>query len=247
MRMDKSRFKSVLLLILAGVVSVTLLKGPKTLDSALKQQCERKVERAASQLQSVTQCDPAHISYELPNGMNKNPQNDSNKSCFLFDKKGAGLTPCGDYKINGGCPAHILNALAVGDVGCGYIMYAGDFGGRLYTTTTDFGMKMWAITYVPPTNADDFYNGKTNTDLLVALGGKPAAQVCRRLGADWYLPALYELDYLWKTFGKTHGFHDDYYWSSSDTEEHGAWMELFRNGTKWGGIRPYGIVRCVRR
>lgn len=245
--MHKSFLKNIFFLMLMGGVCVALLKGSKTLDIALTKQCKTNVEEGVSKLQSIAKCDPAQISYELPNGMNKNPKNDSNKSCFLFDKRGAGLTPCGDYTRNGGCPAEVLNSLAVGEVGCGYIMYAGDFGGRLYTTTTDFGMKMWAVSYVPPTNADDFYNGKTNTDTLIALGGKPAAQVCRRLGDDWYLPALYELHFLWKTFGKTHGFQDDFYWSSSDTEEHGAWMELFRNGTMWGGVRPYGLVRCVRR
>ena len=245
--MYKNLLRNIFLLTFTGILCIALIKGAEVLDTVLAQQCKTNVEDGVYKLQSIAKCDADQISYELPNGLNKNPKNASNKSCFLFDNKGAGLTPCGDYKRNGGCPVTVLNALAVGEVGCGYIMYAGDFGGRLYTTTTDFGLKMWATSYDPPTNADSVDNGKTNTDKLIALGDKPAAQVCRRLGSDWYLPALQEIHYLWKTFGKTHGFKDAFYWSSTDTEEHGAWIVLFRNGTMWGGLRPYGIVRCVRR
>ncbi len=228
------------------ILGILLNEGYKAVHTFAAQQCRSHINAGISMLRFTAKCSLDEISYELPNGSNKNPKNPTKKSCFLFDKEGAGLRPCGDYKENGSCPSDILNSLTVGEVGCGYITYAGNIDGRLYTTTTDLGMTLWATAYTP-TDAVSVDDGKANTDKLIAVGGKPAAQVCRRLGPNWYLPALSELDFLWKIFGRTNGFQDTFYWSSTDTAEHGAWMELFSNGTKWGGVRPYGIVRCVRK
>lgn len=228
------------------LLCIVVYGGKKGAQTVLDNQCHSYIESGVSKLKTEAKCGSEQISYELADGSNKNPLNRFNKSCFLFDKEGAGLTPCGYYKKTGSCPARVLSSLAVGEVGCGYILYAGDFGGRLYTTVADSGMTPWTVTYTP-TSAISVDNGKFNTDILKTVGGKPAAQMCTRIGPEWYLPALYELDHLWKTFDKTNGFKDAFYWSSTDTDDHGAWMELFRNGSKWGGIRPYGVVRCVRR
>ena len=112
--------------------------------------------------------------------------------------------------------------------------------------------------------ADKDFNGKTNTDAIVAqLGnnGAPyAAKVCADLNVngfmgfkDWYLPASGELNELYKKLGPLANggsgqITSGVYWSSSEKMNSHAWIRYFNNGNQ--DIFDKGNktkCRCVRK
>jgi len=108
------------------------------------------------------------------------------------------------------------------------------------------------------TNLDD---GDANTDAIVADPAcsndtnNCAAQRCRNISADWYLPARNELSTVHNAlcsnlaipcnFG---GFSSAFYWSSSQVDDFGAWGVDFPSGGGVSGVDKGSVqlVRCVR-
>ncbi|HAT1816611.1 TPA: DUF1566 domain-containing protein [Legionella pneumophila] len=108
------------------------------------------------------------------------------------------------------------------------------------------------------TSPDD---GVGNTNAIVldaACTGSPgncAAQRCRNLGVDWYLPARNELSAVHGAlcsnlaipcnFG---GFSSAFHWSSSQNASSNAWVVNFPSGNGNLGSKSFGAppVRCVR-
>lgn len=232
-------------------------KEQALLDAAVAQQCMAYVERGAMTLEIVGGCPVNQISYELPNGSNESPLNTSDTSCFLFHPDGAGLTACGPYLD--GCPDSILAALAIGETGCGNIVYAGISGGnRIYTTLADTGTTtVWNSGPNNVTGATSASDGLANTNTLVGLSDittpYEASLMCRGLGAQWYLPAQDELNlfYTNNTVGAMSGTFDTsgaFYWSSTEVNNGLASTKQFNTGSQipMSKIGPRR-VRCARR
>jgi hypothetical protein len=105
------------------------------------------------------------------------------------------------------------------------------------------------------TGTTSLTDGLSNTNTLMALSdaGAPykAAAVCRARGSGWYLPALDELNELFKTKDTVGGYTTtgSYYWSSSEHYSSVARVQRFSDGGQAYGSKSYThiLVRCVRR
>jgi hypothetical protein len=118
--------------------------------------------------------------------------------------------------------------------------------------------------------------GEANTAFLVGLGTTPspapyvAARHCDNLTAhghsDWYLPARYELEVIYDNlvvgapdvdanditddsgFNISGSFPAGWYWSSSERNVNGSWIQRFSDANQNGNYKNLGLsVRCVRR
>jgi hypothetical protein len=119
---------------------------------------------------------------------------------------------------------------------------------------------LWTGIFSNIAGATSLNDGVANTNAIVAdaaCSSDPnncAAQRCRNIGADWYLPARNELSTVHSAlcsnlaipcnFG---GFSSAFYWSSSQLDNVSAWSVNFPSGFDLLGnkvnVRP---VRCVR-
>ena len=119
---------------------------------------------------------------------------------------------------------------------------------------------------VVPGGAQDFYNGASNTDAIIAQQtSTSAAQLCRNLGADWYLPSHSELELLGDarvainnilandgnsaTNGLTISNSSPYgfYWSSTERANNDAWVQRLLNGNMDNNFKVHTCrVRAVR-
>lgn len=151
-----------------------------------------------------------------------------------------------------------LADLEIGEA-CGGIVYAGSLSGtRLYTTEADQGSFSFNNgTFNPPwtlTGASSTTDGMSNTDILAGLtdAGAPyeAAQACRALGPEWYLPSRDELSVLYYNRENIGGFLNfGLYLASAEINIYeGTYVqfgdEYFFSGSMKSTDRP---VRCVRR
>ena len=116
-------------------------------------------------------------------------------------------------------------------------------------------------------NALADFDGKGNTDVLVALGADyvaaNAARNYKAAGAEeieWYLPSMGELGYMMARFQKIQAAlatvraplleHSNYYWSSSESSSYNAYRVFTGNGSvstnsKNGGnhyVRPFALL-----
>ena len=78
-----------------------------------------------------------------------------------------------------------------------------------------------------------------------------AAQLCHAYTGggytDWHLPSLNELNELYTNQAAIGGFSSGYYWSSSESNSTGAWLEYFSNGSQSVVNKSSGDnVRAVR-
>ena len=110
-------------------------------------------------------------------------------------------------------------------------------------------------------------SGKENTRKLVGAMGlsayssssgsttptQYAARMCAdyRGGgyADWFLPSRYELNLMYQNLHRNNlgGFSGGIYWSSSEYDADGAWLQAFGSGTQYIGNRYDDFrVRPVR-
>mgnify|MGYP000294603364 CR=1 FL=1 len=80
-----------------GRGSGSIDREQQKIDEAVLQQCEAMVKYTENKLELLNGCSNADISYELPSGINQNPDNQSDTSCFVFHPDGGGITPCGVY------------------------------------------------------------------------------------------------------------------------------------------------------
>jgi len=212
------------------------------------------IAQAQQILGTVRGCDA--ISYDPPALW----ANDETGRCQVFHPQGGGcsyqdlgLDSC---TAAGGDP----ETLAIGE-SCGGIIYAGVSGGnRIYTLAADQGATTWNNGSIngTVTGAISTSDGLSNTDTLVNLAdaGAPyaAANLCRALGADWYLPAQDELNlfYTNKNEGALSGTFNEsgtWYWSSSEVNSGLAWIQRISIGNQANGAKNSTTfaVRCARR
>ena len=64
---------------------------------------------------------------------------------------------------------------------------------------------------------------------------------------DWYLPSKDELNQLYINKGLIGGFHNFFYWSSTEYDQNSAWMQFFSNGVQFSYLKSGTYyVRAVR-
>ena len=74
-----------------------------------------------------------------------------------------------------------------------------------------------------------------------------AKKACADLGDGWRLPTKNELDVLYENKDKIGGFANDYYWSSTEGDFNGAWLQDFGVGFHGNFVKYlYNYVRAVR-
>ena len=157
-------------------------------------------------------------------------------------------------------------------------IYAGTTvgGARMYAAPCDHGQswdgasctgsriaREWKTTLTATADTDSTTDGVANTDAiaLAGLAAHPAAEACRNIGAEWYLPAQDELDTLYTNladtgvtpsdsfnFTITGGYTDSYYWSSTEDSNPNAWSQSLENAYQYNDNKTVNVyVRCVRR
>lgn len=137
----------------------------------------------------------------------------------------------GQGGINGGFVAER------GDVPAHYLIFA----------ASDVGEHAWGR-YREESEATSKWDGKANTDALIAAGGHPAAEACRAYTVDGHsdfdLPAAAQLYQAWVHDLITEG----YYWSSSQRSANLAFGMGFGVGLQLSVGKDDGLrVRPVRR
>ena len=131
-------------------------------------------------------------------------------------------------------------------------IYAGFGAGKHLITTSgnssnSYPFGCWQFNTWARSNS----NGDHNTNIIDAAScwSDPvkAAQLCRNLGADWYLPSRDELQILYTNRAAIGNFIANNYWSSTENDSHNAWNLNFGNGSWYShGKNSYIHVRCVR-
>jgi hypothetical protein len=145
-----------------------------------------------------------------------------------------------------------------------YLDGTGQHGLIAATADQSTGMRWWAGTYTfTMAWADGLGAGKANTAIIIANqgygdGSTYAARVCNEYTVtvngvtygDWYLPSKFELNLMYinlKVAGLG-GFASDYYWSTTEGSNYGAWGQDFGSGFQYIGFNK-GVsyyVRAVR-
>lgn len=134
--------------------------------------------------------------------------------------------------------------------------YSPDGGGKMFTTTSDYGYQAfaWPETYHGVSN---WNTGRANTSALAANGNYHAANACQNLTAngktDWYLPSPNEMNALDPNRAAIGNFEEDgvLYWTSAQMDG-GEWSGGIYHvmGSDFNGYTGQGLwfaIRCVRR
>ena len=141
-------------------------------------------------------------------------------------------------KLNGNNPAHYIGE----SYGGGIVFYVYDNGrhGLIAATADQSTGVVWTNTAFQTTVSnvvrDGINGGLANTERIIiqAGAGSYAAQLCANYNggnyADWYLPSKYELNLLYLQKTVVGGFANDGYWSSTESNNNGAWLQCFGNG-----------------
>lgn len=105
------------------------------------------------------------------------------------------------------------------------------------------------------------FEGKYNTAMInnTQGGASSAAAICGNLSLggynDWYLPSIEELNKMYQNIGQGNtlglgnvgNFANNYYWSSTEYDNDGAWRQDFDNGRQSDNDKNYtDDVRAVR-
>ena len=225
-------------------------KEQAKLDQAVMDNYMAELDAGRMRLEIINHCDS--IDYTAPAD-----QTTGDKTCFMFHPDGGGVL-WRDMGLNGCTLAGIeLSDLAIGD-DCGDIVYAGSVSGkRLYTSKTNQATSLAWASADNTTGITDTSNGMQNTNDLLALDDGTtylAAELCRSLGSEWYLPAIQELNQLFnaRNTGSLAGtFAGYYYWSSSEisSQPHRAKRINFDTSQQNISDKTYSHlqhVRCVR-
>lgn len=96
--------------------------------------------------------------------------------------------------------------------------------------------------------------GKSSTDAMVdtpALAAEhPAANYCREMGPDWYLPSVAELALIYNnkaSLGTSYSCAAFSYWSATQNNTSGSWFVAFNNGKTSTDTKHFNYrLRCVR-
>ena len=156
---------------------------------------------------------------------------------------------------------------AIGDSyggGIVFFVYDGGQHGLIAATTNQSNSIRWYGGSFTNTRAraDGIGAGLKNTAIIIATQGPVdgdafVATVCNEHSVtvggvtygDWYLPSKHELNllYLQKVAGTVVGFSNNYYWSSTEYNNHFAWLQNFSNGNQYDLNKDYTYnVRAVR-
>ncbi len=149
--------------------------------------------------------------------------------------------------------AHSVPALGAewpgqGGINGGFVPARGDVPAHyLIFGAKDLGEFKWGR-YREESKATSKWNGKSNTDELIAAGEHPAAEACRAYTADGHadfdLPAAAQLYQAWAHDLITEG----YYWSSSQRSANLAFNLYFADGLQGSTGKVSELrVRPVRR
>ena len=136
----------------------------------------------------------------------------------------------------------------------GIVFYKSSATHGLIAPTSDQSSScQWGCYGTSISGATSTSNGKANTAAIVAgCSTRPiAASICNSLTlngyTDWYLPAKNELNYLYQKKNLVGGFSNSYYWSSSESNAHTAWLQYFNDGYQLTNNKGSGYyVRCIR-
>lgn len=186
-------------------------------------------------------------------------------SCSVFHTQGGGAKPCGGLAVE----VCSLDDLNVGET-CDGAIYAGMVSGRrIYAAATDQPNARYSTvaTGGGSLGADSASNGLTNTNNMLANTSHPgyphpAAESCRSIGPEWYLPARQELLLL----GSVHnigdfagtftycagctggGTHPQRYWTSTRQTTTNAYIVHFTGPIydSYMNRATVARVRCVR-
>jgi hypothetical protein len=146
----------------------------------------------------------------------------------------------------------------IGDSYGGGIVFYVDATGQhgLVAATADLSTGIqWNNGTNTTTNAmrDGIGAGMYNTEgIIVNQGaGYYAATICASYQGggygDWYLPSKYELNLLYLQKDVVGGFTFAYYWSSTEYNNNGAWIQYFNNGAQGLFDKGYGeYMRAIR-
>jgi len=185
---------------------------------------------------------------------------------------GSGATVWSVTNAGGDC----TGSPAIGTVCADGTIYAGlspDGNNKMFTTRCDIGQTWDGVNCTGSRTSLQWNNGtsnwtttgytsnvtgKTNSAGIAALtdAGSPhqAAQNCENLNingkTDWYLPSLQELNVLYNNKGVIRNFETtgSTYWSSTESNSYGAWLERFSDGYQdTSNKNDSRLVRCVRR
>jgi hypothetical protein len=141
------------------------------------------------------------------------------------------------------------------NLGGGVVFYIDESGmhGLVVDTSNTLGKKAWCSGSLLPTNATSTAvgTGAGNSEIIVASVGQGnyAALACEEMILngynDWFLPSKEELYFLYfqKSQGKINGLNYDFYWSSSETSQDGAWSQSFITGavSSTNKLGSYGV------
>jgi hypothetical protein len=143
--------------------------------------------------------------------------------------------------------------------GGGIVFYVYDNGrhGLIAATADQSTGVVWTTAAFQSTvsNAvrDGINGGLANTERIIIQSGSGsyAAQLCANYQggnyADWYLPSKYELNLLYLQKSVVGGFADNYYWSSTEISNNGAWYQHFGIGSQNLTNKNFAYyVRAVR-
>ena len=84
-------------------------------------------------------------------------------------------------------------------------------------------------------------------DFPKQMNWNEAKKACYALGSRWRLPTKDELDILYRNKYEIGGFAKYYYWSSTESDEYGAWSQNFKSGRQYDYSKDGRCsVRAVR-
>jgi hypothetical protein len=121
------------------------------------------------------------------------------EGAILYDSNGAkALQFCNgtSWKSLGADPCATPATASLGAVCADGALFAGRYNGNYYFVSAGYySAQQWKTTTTTTAGTTSTSNGLANTDAMqtAGLANHPAAQVCRNLGASWYLPAQDEL------------------------------------------------------
>ena len=143
--------------------------------------------------------------------------------------------------------------------GGGIVFYVDESGQHgLVTSTSNQSTSMrWFNGSFVETTATGIKTGtgSTNTEAIIKSQGLGvyAASICDKLELngynDWFLPSKDELNllYMQKAAGVIGDFENDFYWSSTENSNNGAWSQSFTNGANSSANKDGAYdVRAIR-
>ncbi len=146
-----------------------------------------------------------------------------------------------------------LKEVEIGDWFRGGIVFHKEHNGHgLIVSDEEIGYTKWGC-YGESTAASNLKNGKDNTKTISKYCNekKTAAKICKNYSLygypDWYLPAINELNTLYKNKHKIGTFQREGYWSSTGYNIYYSWYKNFRNGKQGYENKSLSYyVRCIR-